>query len=120
MHLAVALPCALRKGAVGTLSALCLIAVSAQANEIDDANTLLKAGQHRQAMARVDKILASDPKDPEARFLKGVILTEQGDAKAATGVFQRLTQDYPALPEPYNNLAVIYAAQGQYDEARLL
>src|SRR5207249_11950746 len=30
----------------------------------------------------------------------------------------KLTQDYPNLPEPYNNLAVIYAGQGQYDKAR--
>ncbi len=113
-----ALPCALKRGVAGTLSALCLVVSSAVANDIQDANRLLKTGQHAQALARVNKILAADPKDPEARFLKGVILTEQGNAEAATGVFQRLTQDYPALPEPYNNLAVIYATQGQYDDAR--
>lgn len=113
-----ALPRALKQGVAGTLSALCLVASTALANDIQDANQLLKTGQHAQALARVNKILAADPKDPEARFLKGVILAEQGNAAAATGVFQRLTQDYPALPEPYNNLAVIYATQGQYDEAR--
>jgi tetratricopeptide (TPR) repeat protein len=33
-------------------------------------------------------------------------------------VFTKLTDDYPELPEPYNNLAVLYAAAGQYDKAR--
>jgi tetratricopeptide (TPR) repeat protein len=33
-------------------------------------------------------------------------------------VFTRLTEDYPELPEPYNNLAVIYAQQKQFDKAR--
>jgi tetratricopeptide (TPR) repeat protein len=33
-------------------------------------------------------------------------------------VFSKLTEDYPELPEPYNNLAVLYAQQKQYDKAR--
>jgi ketosteroid isomerase-like protein len=33
-------------------------------------------------------------------------------------VFQKLSEDYPELPEPYNNLAVLYASQGQYEKAR--
>jgi tetratricopeptide (TPR) repeat protein len=47
-----------------------------------------------------------------------LILTEQGNSKEAIEIFTKLTQDYPELPEPYNNLAVIYASQGQYDRAR--
>ena len=52
------------------------------------------------------------------RFLKGVILSQRSQRDEAVAVFVGLTQDYPELPEPYNNLAVIYAAQGQYDKAR--
>jgi tetratricopeptide (TPR) repeat protein len=66
----------------------------------------------------VNKALAAKPRDPQARFLKGLILTEQGKTKEAIEIFTRLTEDYPELPEPYNNLAVIYAGQGQYDKAR--
>jgi Flp pilus assembly protein TadD len=29
-----------------------------------------------------------------------------------------LIEDYPELPEPYNNLAVLYAQQKQFDKAR--
>jgi Flp pilus assembly protein TadD/ketosteroid isomerase-like protein len=90
----------------------------ARGDEMQEANKLLKAGEYQQALAQVDKILASRPNDPQARFLKGVILTEQGDDKAAVAVFSALTRDYPDLPEPYNNLAVIYASQGEYEKAR--
>jgi tetratricopeptide (TPR) repeat protein len=114
-----ALPRALGRGVAAALCTLWLAAPWAAAASLDEAAALLKAGEREQALLQVDKLLASNPKDPKARFLKGVILTEQGDAKAAVDVFERLTQDYPALPEPYNNLAVIYASQGHYDQARV-
>lgn len=90
----------------------------AHADDLQDAQQLLKSGQREQALERVNKLLAAKPKDPQGRFLKGVILTEQGKQGEAIDVFTRLTQDYPSLPEPYNNLAVIYAGQGQYEKAR--
>jgi len=90
----------------------------AQADEVQDAQKLLKAGQPQQAMDKVNRALATNPRDPQARFMKGLILTEQGKQQEAIEIFSKLTQDYPNLPEPYNNLAVIYASQGQYDKAR--
>ena len=102
------------------LLAAALLAVSAPAlaDEVEDAAKMLKAGQHQQALERVNKLLASKPRDARARFLKGLIFAEQGNTKDATDIFLGLTKDFPDLPEPYNNLAVIYAAQGQYDKAR--
>ena len=94
------------------------LALPARADEVQDAGKLLKAGQHKQALDLVNKALKEKPSDPQARFLKGLILTEQGNSKEAIEIFTKLTQDYPQLPEPYNNLAVIYASQGQYDKAR--
>src|SRR3954447_21564143 len=90
----------------------------ARADDVQDAQKLLKAGQPQQALERVNRALAANPRDPQARFLKGLILTEQGKQQDAIEIFTKLTQDYPNLPEPYNNLAVIYASQGQYDKAR--
>jgi tetratricopeptide (TPR) repeat protein len=90
----------------------------AHADDLQEANALLKAGRYPQALEHVDKVIAAKPQDPQARFLKGLILTEQGNTKEAIEVFQRLTKDYPDLPEPYNNLAVIYAGQGEYEKAR--
>lgn len=97
---------------------VCLAAPFAQADDLQEAQQLLKSGQREQALERVNKALVEKPKDPQARFLKGVILTEQGKQSEAVELFTKLTQDYPNLPEPYNNLAVIYAGQGQYEKAR--
>ena len=99
-------------------AALCL-ALPAIADEVQEASKLLKAGQHQQALERVNKALAAKPGDPQARFLKGLIFTEQGKTKEAIEIFTQLSKDHPELPEPYNNLAVIYASQGQYDKARI-
>ena len=100
------------------LTALLATSSPAFADDVKDASKLLKSGQHQQALERVNKVLAAKPKDAQARFLKGLIFAEQGNTKDATDVFLALTKDYPDLPEPYNNLAVIYASQGQYDKAR--
>src|SRR5918996_4625147 len=93
-------------------------AAPACADDVQEATKLLKAGEHKQALDLVNKALAAKPRDAQARFLKGIIYTEQGRSKDAIDIFTKLTQDYPELPEPYNNLAVIYASQGQYDKAR--
>ena len=93
-------------------------AVLAQGDDLAQAGELLKQGQPERALDRVDAYLSNRPKDARGRFLKGVILTEQKKGKEAIEVFAELTYDYPELPEPYNNLAVLYAAQGEYDKAR--
>lgn len=90
----------------------------ARADGVDDAQALLRKGQASQALERVDGILKQDPKDIRARFLRGVILSEQQKANEAISVFRSVSDDRPELPEPYNNLGVLYAGMGRYDEAR--
>jgi tetratricopeptide (TPR) repeat protein len=109
-------PLALRL--IALLVAVC-VAGMARADELAEAAKLLRAGQHQQALERVDRVLAAQPQDARARFLQGLIYAEQGRADAAIEVFQKLTVDYPELPEPHNNLAVIYASRGEYDKARM-
>ena len=92
--------------------------VSSQSDDFAQADLLLKQGQLERALDRVNAYLNGRPKDARGRFLKGVILTEQKKPGEAIKVFTELTFDYPELPEPYNNLAVVYAAQGEYDKAR--
>jgi Flp pilus assembly protein TadD len=88
------------------------------ADEYRDVYQLYKSGNPGQALERIDAHLAHKPHDSRMRFLKGVILTEQVRRPEAIAVFTELTQDFPELPEPYNNLAVLYAAQGNYLRAR--
>jgi len=71
-----------------------------------------------EAQTKADQHLAAKPRDPQMRFIKGVIQRETGKTNDAIATFTKLTEDYPELPEPYNNLAVLYAGQGQYDKAR--
>ncbi len=92
---------------------------SARAEDVAEVKQLLSAGQTTEANARLDQMLAVKPKDPQLRFLKGVVLTESGRTAEAIDIFISLSTDYPELAEPYNNLAVIYAGQGRYDKARV-
>jgi len=103
---------------VATAFALCILAPLAFAETLQDISKLLKQGQQTQALEKTEKYLAAKPKDAQGRFLKGLILTEMNHTAEAISVFTKLTEDYPELPEPYNNLAVIYAQQKQYDKAK--
>ena len=109
-----------RKVALATLVCATLgsTAVWAQADEYAEVNRLVRAGQLNEALGKVDQYLASKPRDPQMRFMKGVIQTESGKPADAITTFTKLTEDFPELPEPYNNLAVLYAGQSQFDKAR--
>jgi len=93
---------------------LALAGVTARADEYGDVNRLLRQGSPAEALAKADAYIAGKPRDPQMRFLRGVILTEQGRTADATLAFTQLTQDFPELPEPYNNLAALYAQQSQF------
>ena len=93
-------------------------ASAAHANEYGDIAQLLRTGKAAEALAKADQLLVAKPRDPQLRFLRGVALTEAGKPTEAIAAFSKLTQDYPELPEPYNNLAVLYASQNQFDKAR--
>lgn len=98
--------------------AACLSFGMAHADEYSDVNQLLRSGKLVEAAAKADQYLAGKPRDPQMRFLKGVIQSESGKPTEAINTFTKLTEDFPELPEPYNNLAVLYAGQSQFDKAR--
>jgi tetratricopeptide (TPR) repeat protein len=95
-----------------------LTVAAAQADDYSDVRQLLRAGRLAEAQAKVDKHLAAKPRDPQMRYFKGLIQRESGQQAEALTTFTALTEDFPELPEPYNSLAVIHAAQGDYDKAR--
>jgi Tfp pilus assembly protein PilF/ketosteroid isomerase-like protein len=89
----------------------------AQADDAADIARLAQSGNGEEALKRIDAILSRQPADAQMRFMKGVMLSETRPTEAIA-IFTRLTRDYPKLPEPYNNLAVLHAAAGQYDKAK--
>jgi len=86
--------------------------------ELAEAAHLIGDGEYALAEAKIDAVLVGDVKNPQARFLKGVVQMDRGESDAAVATFQGLNEDYPELPEPYNNLAVIWAQRGEYEKAR--
>ncbi|MEP6609074.1 MAG: tetratricopeptide repeat protein [Burkholderiaceae bacterium] len=85
---------------------------------LEEVRRLIATGDRKQALARADQHLAKNPRDAQMRFVRGVILTDLSDTASARAAFQQLADDFPELPEPYNNLAVLYAADGQLERAR--
>jgi len=102
-------------------AAVCLALLGAglaRADAYDDALKLSRDGQHSQALTVLDAALAHNASDPRLRFLKGLTFRQLQRTDDAVAVFTALTQDYPELPEPYNNLAVLHAALGRFEQAR--
>ena len=85
----------------------------------DEVSRLLRSQQVDAALQRAQAELQANPRDPQMRFLLGIAQDRKGDKAAAQETFTSLTQDHPELPEPHNNLAVLHAAAGRYDEARV-
>lgn len=109
---------AVRLTALSAAMAAALMCGSARADDYTDIAQLLKNGKTEQALQRTDTSLAANPRDPQMRFLRAVALTNLNRTEDAVAALRQLTEDYPELPEPYNNLAVIYARQGELEKAR--
>lgn len=88
------------------------------AAEVQEAERAYRRGEYAEARQQIERFLQKEPKDARARFLRGLILVEQRQADAAIAAFSELALEQPELPEPHNNLAVLYAARGEYDKAR--
>ena len=104
--------------AVCLLSAFVLAPQAVAASVAQDAQALIQQGQSAEALKKLDAHLAKNPQDAEARFARGLALVKLNRSKDAQRVFADLTRDYPQLPEPFNNLAVLYASEGNYEKAR--
>ncbi len=87
-------------------------------NDFQEASLLYRNGQFERALGHVDAWLKERPQDARGRFLRGMIFTQLKKTDQALRIYTELTQDFPELPEPYNNLAVIYADQGELERAR--
>ena len=90
----------------------------AQSTDLDGIRQLARDGKLDTALEQINLQLQQTPGERQLRFLKGVILAEKKQPVKAIEVFRKLTVDFPDLPEPYNNLAVLYASQGDYEQAR--
>jgi tetratricopeptide (TPR) repeat protein len=88
--------------------------------EAEEIDRLIKERRLDAALERADQVLAKTPRNAQVRFQRALILTDMNRTADAIAALEGLSQDYPELPEPYNNLAVLHAAAGRYELARTL
>lgn len=84
----------------------------------NDMRKLLRQAKYPQALVLVNKQLALNPRDPQMRFWQGFLYEQLGQPDMALQVYLDLTREYPELAEPFNNLGVLYAAKGDYPNAK--
>jgi Flp pilus assembly protein TadD len=90
----------------------------ATASPATQVQELLRQGQADSALDKVDAALIAEPRNASLRFLRGVSLMDlQRDAEAAQA-FTALAEEYPELPDPWNNLALLHVRAGQTERAR--
>lgn len=87
--------------------------------DVEQIQNLIATGNLNEALIQTNRELAKDQNNVTYRFLKGLVLTRQDKLDQARDIFISITRSNPELPEPYNNLAVIYAALGDFDKARM-
>jgi tetratricopeptide (TPR) repeat protein len=89
-----------------------------QANEdLSEIRDLAASGRTYEALASLEPLLGAEPDRVEGLMLKGILLTRLGRVDEAKEIFLGLIELSPELPEPYINLAALYAGAGDYDRS---
>lgn len=94
------------------------LAGAAQAGEEAEVRALLERGDNAAALTRASQNAEANPRDVQARFLLGVVLMDSKRDDAALAHFMSMAQDYPELPDPYNNIALLHARALRWELAR--
>ena len=101
---------------------LCLLATAAAsaATSIKQLQQLLEQQQYADAANTGEQLLAQNPQHARTQFLTAYAYQMSAQPEKAEILYQNLIKDNPDLPEPRNNLAMIYLAKGDYDRASQL
>jgi len=93
-------------------------AANAETTDLGTIKRLAAEGKGEIAIEKLNERIMANQQDVQARFLKAVLSLERGDTNTARALFMEISQQFPQLPEPYNNLAALYARDGDYEKAR--
>ena len=83
-----------------------------------DIEKLVKAKKYADAIDLINQQLKKTPANVQLRYVKARMLIEMRQWEVAKKTLIEITQQFPELPEPYNNLAALAANQGSWIEAR--
>ncbi len=87
------------------------------ADEAAEIRTLMTRADLPGALQRAERALAAKPKDAPLRFLHAVVLMDLQRNSEALALFTQFSQEYPELPDPLNNIALLQARAGRLNEA---
>lgn len=105
-----------------TLMAFCTLwtlSPGVRADMYTEVDAWLQRQQWDKAQALAEARLKTAPTDPQMRLLQSRIQTGMGQHQAAMDTLRSLTESFPELPEPYNNLAALLVRENRLDEAQL-
>tara|TARA_B100002019_G_scaffold251897_1_gene232565 strand:- start:91 stop:642 length:552 start_codon:yes stop_codon:yes gene_type:complete len=95
-----------------------------QTKALQEARELIELGKYEEADAMIIVQLKDKPRDAQWRYLEALLKAEMGLSlnnedilDSAVFLFERLSEEFPELPEPYNNLAVLYDKMGEEQKA---
>ena len=95
-----------------------------QTKALQEARELIELGKYEEADAIIIVQLKDKPRDAQWRYLEALLKAEMGLSlnnedilDSAVFLFERLSEEFPELPEPYNNLAVLYDKMGEEQKA---
>ncbi len=92
-------------------------AFPAYSNSISQLQQALDSRHYDQAATLGLTLLRQQPQNVQAKFLTALAFQLNGQQKIAARQYQELIKLAPKLPEPRNNLAMIYMNEGKYDQA---
>jgi len=90
------------------------------AMSVEQLQQMIAQQQFRDAALGGEQLLSQNPEHRQVRFLTAYAYQRNAQTDQAIALYQGLIVDNPQLPEPRNNLAMIFLAQGDYDLASQL
>lgn len=116
----IASACLTAKAVAIAIATALTLSVQATAAEAEDIGMLLQSGSYQEALDRIDALPQESRAQPQMRLYHGMALMALDRRSDAMRSFEALAAEHPEMPEPFNNMAVLQAANGRYGDARVL
>lgn len=84
---------------------------------LEEVTSALASGDSQSALGQFESLPKSERVSFHGRLLEASVLAALGREEEAEQRYLALIDEVPQRPEPYNNLAVLYANQGELDKA---
>ncbi|MCP3688725.1 MAG: tetratricopeptide repeat protein [Gammaproteobacteria bacterium] len=96
------------------------IEAAAIGGSVDDLRALVAGEDFSAAIKTGELLLKQNPERADVQFLTAYAYQMKNRTARATDLYRDLIRQHPELPEPRNNLAMIYLARGDHDTASKL